>query len=205
MINNRLLSIASLVKKNSIVIDIGTDHAYLPIYLVTNNICKRVIASDISENALKIAKTNIIKYKADNIKLCLSDGLKSIEDDFDTIVISGMGTSSIKKILSVDKLPNKIIISSNNDLFELRTFMNSINYKIIKEIVVCENDKYYDIISYEKGKEHLSKKYLLYGKSDDKNYYKYLLSKMIKVYKQINFTKKLKKIPSIICLYLMTI
>lgn len=205
MINNRLVSIASLVRNNSIVLDVGTDHAYLPIYLITNKICKKVIASDISKNALSGAKKNIEKYNVDNITLVLSDGLKNIKNKYDTLVISGMGTSTIKDILVNQKLPNNIILSSNNDLYDLRLFMNNLKYKINKEIVVYENDKYYDIISYEKGQEKLSKKVLLYGKSKDKKYYKYLLKKEIKIYKQISFFKKIKRIPTIIRLYLITI
>ena len=94
MLSLRLKTIASLVKKDAMVLDIGTDHAYLPIFLQRNNLCKKVIASDISANALAVAKKNVEKYHAD-VKLYLSDGLNDIPDDYDTIIISGMGTLSI--------------------------------------------------------------------------------------------------------------
>ena len=65
MLSLRLKTIASLVKKDAKVLDIGTDHAYLPIFLQKNHLCKKVIASDISENALANAKANVEKYHAD--------------------------------------------------------------------------------------------------------------------------------------------
>ena len=61
----------------------------------------------------------------------------------------------LELILKSGYLPENIIISSNNDLYTLRNYLNSIEYKINKEIIVYENGKYYDIISYEKGKENL--------------------------------------------------
>ncbi|MEG1506568.1 MAG: class I SAM-dependent methyltransferase, partial [Bacilli bacterium] len=117
MSKSRIISLACLVDKDSSVLDIGTDHAYLPIYLIKNNICKNVTASDISKNVLEYSKKNIIKYNMeDKIKLVLSDGFSNITDEFDIAVIAGMGFNTIKKILDTDKLPNKLIIQCNNDL-----------------------------------------------------------------------------------------
>ncbi len=193
MINKKLLTIASLIRKDEIVVDIGCDHAYLPIYLVKNNLCKKVIASDISKGALKIAEENIKKEGLD-IKLYLSDGLNNIKEYYDTIVISGMGTTSIINILKDKKLCNHIILSSNNNLYELRLFMNKLGYSIDKEIALYENGKYYDIISYFKGKEYLSREILLFGKSYDKKYINYLKEKEEKIIKKLKFTKKIKKL-----------
>ena len=196
----RLLAIASLIDKGSSVLDVGTDHVYLPIILSQNKKCKSIIASDVSSNALKIAKDNLKKYHIDDVKLILSNGLDSINEDYDTIVLAGMGTSTIIKILENKKLPNTLIISSNNDLYKLRKFMNKIKYKIKEEIVILEKNKYYDIIKYQKGNEKLS-----YFKNDyeavntyvntndnfidqyeiDKELEKYILSKIPKEYNKI--------------------
>ena len=190
MLNNRLLAVASLVKPNSVVLDVGTDHAYLPIYLLKEKICKNAIASDISKGALEGAKKNVKKYHS-KVKLVLSDGLCGINDYYDTLIISGMGTKTIIEILKNQKLPDNIILSSNNNLFELRKFMNSINYVIKKEIVINENDKFYDIIAYDKGKEVLNRKQLLFGKSKDQTYYQYLYNKNKELLKKVNFRKKI--------------
>ena len=201
----RLLAIASLIDKGSSVLDVGTDHAYLPIFLSQNKKCKSIIASDVSSNALKIAKDNLKKYHIDDVKLILSNGLDSINDDYDTIVLAGMGTSTIIKILENKKLPNTLIISSNNDLYKLRKFMNKIKYKIKEEIVILEKNKYYDIIKYQKGNEKLSYFKKMYGKSNDKKYYKYLLTKEKNIFKKVNLFKKLNLLKNIIYLYIKTI
>ena len=201
----RLLAIASLIDKGSSVLDVGTDHAYLPIILSQNKKCKSIIASDVSSNALKIAKDNLKKYHIDDVKLILSNGLDSINDDYDTIVLAGMGTSTIIKILENKKLPNTLIISSNNDLYKLRKFMNKIKYKIKEEIVILEKNKYYDIIKYQKGNEKLSYFKKMYGKSNDKKYYKYLLANEKFIFKKVNLFKKLNLLKNIIYLYIKTI
>ena len=201
----RLLAIASLIDKGSSVLDVGTDHAYLPIFLSQNKKCKSIIASDVSSNALKIAKDNLKKYHIDDVKLILSNGLDSINEDYDTIVLAGMGTSTIIKILENKKLPNTLIISSNNDLYKLRKFMNKIKYKIKEEIVILEKNKYYDIIKYQKGNEKLSYFKKMYGKSNEKKYYKYLLTKEKNIFKKVNLFKKLNLLKNIIYLYIKTI
>lgn len=201
----RLLAIASLIDKGSSVLDVGTDHAYLPIILSQNKKCKSIIASDVSSNALKIAKDNLKKYHIDDVKLILSDGLDSINEEYDTIVLAGMGTSTIIKILENKKLPNTLIISSNNDLYKLRKFMNKIKYKIKEEIVILEKNKYYDIIKYQKGNEKLSYFKKMYGKSNDKKYYKYLLANEKFIFKKVNLFKKLNLLKNIIYLYIKTI
>lgn len=178
MLNKKLKTIASLVDKNDIVIDIGCDHAYLAIYLKENNLCREVYASDISQNVLKTAKENIKKSK-NNIKIYLSDGFKDINNDnIDTAIISGMGTSTILNI--IDNAPQNItkyIISSNNDHERLRSIMLKKEFYIKKEIVIKEKDKYYPIILFTKEKNKETKLTLKYGKSNNKEYFKYLEDK----------------------------
>jgi tRNA (adenine22-N1)-methyltransferase len=179
----RIKTIASLVDKDSKLVDIGTDHGYLPIYLYENEITKNITGSDISSNALKFAKANFEKHNlSDKIKLIVSDGFKNLDEKYDTAVISGMGTDTIKKILNIDNIPNKLIISSHKNVDELRLFMNEKGYKIIKEIVLQENDIFYDIIKYEKGNEILNKYELLVGKSNSLEYEKHLLEKYKIIY-----------------------
>lgn len=189
---NRIEGLASLVDKDALVLDIGTDHCYLPIYLYEKDITKRVIGSDISKNALEYAKNNLIKHNLEeNIKLVLSDGFKNIYEDVDIAVISGVGTNTIKKILDNRKLPNKLVISSHKDLYDLRCFMQSINYKIVKEIVVKENNIYYNLIKYEYGLDNLDSYELLMGLSNDLEYQEYLLKKYEELYKKSDNQKYL--------------
>lgn len=205
MLSLRLLTIAKLIRPNAKVLDVGTDHAYLPIYLKTNNLCKSVIASDVSPNALEGARKNLEKFGETDIKLVLSDGLNDVKDEFDTLVISGMGTYTICKILENKELPKYIILSSNNNLYELRKYMNTLGYKIKEEVAIEDKGKFYDIISYEKGEEKLSKTVLKYGKSKNKLYYKHLYTSEKLIFKELNFKRKIGYLPKLLKLKLMSI
>lgn len=187
----RIEAIASLVDKDAYVLDIGTDHAYLPIYLYQNNITHHIIASDISDKVLESSLNNLKKYSLDKkIILIKSDGFKSIDYDVDTSVIAGMGASTIIDIIgNARMLPKTIIISSHNDQDLIRKYMNSIDYRIDKEVVIKDNNIYYIIIKYIKGKESLTNDEILFGKSNNKEYYLYLLE-----YYQDLYNKSHKKI-----------
>ena len=191
MKSKRLLAIASFIEKNDSVLDLGCDHGYLAIYLKKNNLCKNVIASDISSNALDIANNNIKKYQVD-IKTYLSDGLNNINDFYDTIVIAGMGTHSIIKILNDKELPPKIILASNNDYPLLRKFMNSIGYYLEKELVVLEKDKYYIVMLYIIKEKKLKKTEILFGKNNNLEYYQYLYGKNLSILKRTSLFKKIQ-------------
>ena len=191
MKSKRLLAIASFIEKNDSVLDLGCDHGYLAIYLKKNNLCKNVIASDISSSALDIAKNNIKKYQVD-IKTYLSDGLNNIKDFYDTIVIAGMGTHSIIKILNDKELPPKIILASNNDYPLLRKFMNSIGYYLEKELVVLEKDKYYIVMLYIIKEKKLKKTEILFGKNNNIEYYQYLYDKNLSILKRTSLAKKIQ-------------
>lgn len=189
----RIETLASLVDKDAYVLDIGTDHAYLPIYLYKNNITKSIVGSDISKNALEYAKANLVKYGLENkIKLIVSDGFKNINETFDIAIISGVGTETIKKILDYNNLPNKLIISSHKNVLELRKYMQNIGYKIIEEKIVYENEKYYDLIKYEKGYDNLDEYSLLVGLSNNIEYINYLKEKYKKLYNKSHDKKYLE-------------
>ncbi|NLZ45791.1 MAG: SAM-dependent methyltransferase [Clostridiales bacterium] len=98
----RLSACAELVDKNSVVCDIGTDHGYLPVFLVQQGKSKKAVAGDIGKAPLESAKKHIKKYNlSDKIQTVLSDGLKDIEkNDITHIVIAGMGGETIIDILS---------------------------------------------------------------------------------------------------------
>ena len=124
-ISNRLKTVASFVLDNSYVIDVGCDHALLSIYLVKNKKNIKVIASDINELPLKGARENIKKYEVEDlITIVKQDGIEAIDKNVDTIILSGMGTSTILDVVFRDKnkLKNikRIIVSSNNDYYDLR-------------------------------------------------------------------------------------
>ena len=135
-ISKRLTCIADMIPENSNVIDVGCDHGLLSIYLDIEKKC-RVLACDINKNALNNACINIKKNDATNVKTLLTDGIENIEiNSNDIIVIAGMGTTTIKHILENKKLSNTLIISSNNQLYELREiFCNEIETNRVNVLV----------------------------------------------------------------------
>ena len=167
-LSKRLSIVASLIDSNNII-DVGCDHALLDIYLAQINKNRKIIVSDINENALKNAKDNIKKYKLSNqIEARLGSGLDTLnEDNIDTLVISGMGSHTIVGILhnNIFKLKNikNIIIQSNTNLNFLREKVTKLNYYIEEEMQVKENNIIYTIIKFVKGKKRYSKKELYFG------------------------------------------
>lgn len=101
-LNNRLRLCADLVRKGSRIADIGTDHAYLPVWLVRAGFASFAYACDIKAEPLNAGKLTIEKYHAaDLVKTRLCDGLQSIKPhEVDDIIIAGMGGETIVHILS---------------------------------------------------------------------------------------------------------
>ncbi|MBQ8901496.1 MAG: SAM-dependent methyltransferase [Bacilli bacterium] len=191
MNSERIKVLAKEISENDTVLDVGCDHGYLSIYLKQNNLCKEVYASDVSENALNVARNNFKKYNLD-IKTYVSDGFKDVPVYFDTAVIAGMGTSTILKILDNEKTPHKLVLASNNDYYKLRKKINEIGYKIVDEQAIYENNHYYIILLCIKQKQKLTKKELKYGISNNEDYYKYLLNKNKDLIKKVPLKKKIK-------------
>ena len=164
---NRIELIASLSKDSKSLLDIGCDHAYALIEAVKNYNVKHGIASDINDGPLENAKNNIKLNNLDSvIDVIKSDGLKNINSFFDTIIISGMGGILIKSILEndLDKIINKkIIIEANSDSYLVRKFLTSNNFIISDEYAIIDNNKYYEIIVFEKGNRFYTKYELTYG------------------------------------------
>ncbi len=167
-LSKRLLSIANLVNDNSKVVDIGCDHGLVSIYLAINKQNISIIASDINQNALDNAIKNINKYHLeDKIKVCLSNGLDNINDEIDTIIISGMGGHTIIDILTnnQEKLNtvNNIIIQSNNDIEYVRRKIVKLGYCISKEELILDKNIYYTVILFTKGKKKYTNKEYYFG------------------------------------------
>lgn len=181
MLSKRLESITLFIKNNDKVVDVGCDHGYLSIELYERKLCKSVIATDINENALENAKKNI-REKNLPIRTILTDGLKNISTkDYDTIVISGMGTSTILHILNnKEKIKNvkKIILQSNNNRVELREEMNKLGFYLSDENIVYDNKKYYITMLFMKSGRKNTKEEIKYGiiKKEHIDYYNYVIT-----------------------------
>lgn len=150
-ISERLKCVASLVNKGARVADIGTDHAYLPIYLVQNGISNKVYACDVRKEPLRRAKLHIDEYGlSDKIITQLCDGLKGInKGDVDTVTICGMGGKLMKNIIKagIDKLGDntQLVLSAQSELRDFRKYLLEAGIYIKSEHMLLEDGKYYFI------------------------------------------------------------
>lgn len=150
-ISKRLLCAASFAQKGDFVADIGTDHAYLPIYLYTKGIIRGAVVSDINEGPIRRAKENILEFSCENAVFpILSDGLYRIDQySPDTVFILGMGGELIANIISsaewVKEKKPKLVLQPMTHRELLRSYLFENGFEITDETLV-EDGKIYQII-----------------------------------------------------------
>ncbi len=152
MQSKRLTAIKQLVPRCDLVLDIGTDHAMLPILLIKENKANFVIASDIARPPLVKAAKNVSKNSLDNfIDLRLGDGLQVLDNEMPSVIIlAGMGGLKIIDILSVRKKlwkgNSELVIQPQTEFFELRKYLIEQKYIFNDELLVKESDKFYQVM-----------------------------------------------------------
>ncbi len=190
LINNRLMKCAQMVCGKGIVCDVGTDHAYLPAYLVLNDKCKSAIAADIAEGPLEAARATVEKYKiSDRVSLILSDGLKNIPSEGITdVIMAGMGAETICEIIKCAQwLKNdiNIILQPMTKHPFLRQWLYKNGFEIIKEEAVPDNEFIYTVmnVKYCGSRLVLNDIYANAGKFDfnDENAKKYALRQVKRI------------------------
>lgn len=151
-LTNRLQVSADFVRSGRKTADVGTDHGYLPAFLVLNGITDSAIAADIGIGPLDNARKTVEKYDLeDNIQLILSDGLEKIPHDSEEIIIAGMGGTLISEILSkADWIKNKdihLILQPMTHSQDVREFLTENGFYIDDEKTVEDSGKVYIVIS----------------------------------------------------------
>ena len=195
-LTNRLMTVASCVDKCDTLVDIGTDHAYIPIYCLENNICNRAIACDINQGPLDIADKNIKNYGLkDRIITRRSNGLENyVKGEAENIIIAGMGGLLINEILisGIDKITDDtmLVLQPMIAVYEVRKFLCDNNFIIVDEKLAKEENKIYNIIKCKKGYECLSEYEMYVGKK--------LLENNDKLLKE-HMEKKIYTISKVIC------
>lgn len=169
----RLKTVAEMIPADKVVADIGTDHGYLPIFLVKEKRAKKVIACDVRKDPLSKAEDNAKSAGVyDHIDFRLSDGLEKIPSgEADIYVICGMGGFVIMGILetaiSENKLPSGagFILSPHSDEGEFRRFLYKNGFFIKNEKFICDNGMFYVIFScvYDLKKREASDREYRYG------------------------------------------
>ena len=203
-ISDRLRTVAHMCEKGAVVADIGTDHGYLPIYLVQEGIARSAIAMDLRKGPLDKAKKHICdNCLEDRIQTRLSDGLEKLSaNEADIITICGMGGRLIADIvtkgMNVITRNTTLIVSPQSEVGDFRHFLVSQRLVVDDEKMLKEDGKYYFIIKCRKSDENVYSEYsetqYQYGwkllENKDKTLYEYLIKE-----KETNdgISKSLKK------------
>lgn len=154
-LGERLTRVASFVPNESKVCDVGSDHAYLPVYLIQNDQITCAIAGEVVEGPYLSAKQTVRDYRMENrIEVRLGDGLQilSKEDDVTAVTICGMGGELISRILEAGyngghlNGRERLILQPNVAEHFVREWLMNHSYHIVEETVVEDNHRLYEII-----------------------------------------------------------
>ena len=162
-LSKRLKRIAEHVDKCESVADIGTDHGYIPIYLVKEGICKKAIASDINKGPIEKAKVNVAFEGVSNkVKCLLGPGLNPLKvGEVNGVILAGMGGNLTRDILLADmdkvKKYDFIILQPAQNPEVLREFLYKNDYEIIDEDLIKDEGRFYELfkVKYNENSEKL--------------------------------------------------
>ena len=148
MLTNRLQMVLSLIDKDDIIADIGTDHGYLLIYAFNKGV-KLAQGIENKQGPYTRACLNLNEQIKKGIcTITLSSGLNDVLPMVDTIVMAGMGGELIVDILTenldVAKRMKKIILCPNKKNYELRKFLSENGFLIEKELITQEANFFYE-------------------------------------------------------------
>ena len=167
----RLKAISDFIYPYRRIADIGSDHGYLIKIAFDNHLIDYAYAIDNKEGPINSCKNNLKEYK--NVSYFLSDGLDDVDESIDCVIIAGMGGMLIISILekNKDKLKNikRLILQANRDEYPLRKYLVENGFYIQDEKIIKEDNKYYEIDSFEKGYEEYDFNDLYFGKILMKN------------------------------------
>ncbi|WP_195336231.1 tRNA (adenine(22)-N(1))-methyltransferase [Paraclostridium bifermentans] len=151
-LTDRLLKIASLVDEGKKIADIGTDHGYIPVFLLNNKKIDFAILADVNKGPLENARKEVRHNKLDDkVDLRLGSGIEVLNDnEVDEIIIAGMGGILIGELLeakkSVAQNAEKLILQPMQAQAELRKYLYNKGFEVIDEVLVKEDFRIYEII-----------------------------------------------------------
>lgn len=169
-LSERLKKVASFVPQQAVLADIGSDHAYLPTYLVQTGVISKAIAGEVVQGPYDSAVRNIKKEGvAHHITVRLANGLFAIEqeDGVNTVTIAGMGGALIATILEEGKerlsTVSRLIVQPNIHAAAVREWAINNNWLIVDEAIIREDGKFYEIVVLERGQATYSEVEMLVG------------------------------------------
>lgn len=157
-LSKRLQAAADLITQGSRIADVGTDHGFLPIYLVQSGRCPRAIAMDIRKGPLERAREHILAAGLEKlIQIRLSDGMRELsEGEADSVAIAGMGGLTVIHILeeAQEKLAGfqELILEPQSDIAKVRRYLREHYLCIDREDLVYETGKFYPVLHMSIGK-----------------------------------------------------
>lgn len=157
-LNPRLMSVASFIEKGDVVADIGTDHGYLPIWLIKSGICQNSIAADLRPGPLSQAKRFAAQFDvSERISFRLGDGLSPVAPgEADTIVLAGMGGETIINILSEASWVKDggvgLILQPQSKIPELLAWLNANGFSIADAKLAEDIERVYLVLKVVKDK-----------------------------------------------------
>lgn len=198
-LSSRLKKIAELVDFGATVIDVGTDHGYVPNFLCEKKISRDIIATDISKNSLE--KSIELTKKMGNekfIRNILANGI--VKENRDNIIIAGLGGIQIAEIIfnsiEISRSAKKLILQPMQKTNILRRELNNMGFEIIDEEIIFEDDRYFEIIiaKFNGKKKSLDELDFYFSKSlinkKDKVYLAYLSERKVELEKILNKINK---------------
>ncbi|HEL2110418.1 TPA: tRNA (adenine-N(1))-methyltransferase [Streptococcus suis] len=169
-LSRRLEAVASYVPQGARLADVGSDHAYLPLFLVEHGRIDFAIAGEVVQGPYQSALQNVEQAgQADKISVRLANGLAAVEQDdqVSTVTIAGMGGRLIADILEAgkDRLVSveRLVLQPNNREDDVRRWLVANGFQLVAEEILEENDKIYEILVAEKGKSDLTADQLRFG------------------------------------------
>ena len=150
-ISDRLLACCNFVAKGDRVADIGCDHGYLGIHLLSNCIASHMIEADVAPGPLESARRNAKKYGVESaMTFCQSDGVREIPRSFDTLVCAGMGGDTMVHILTdapwLKHKQYRLILQCQSKTPMLRKFLSENGWRITEEQVLKEGKFLYTVM-----------------------------------------------------------
>ena len=169
MISKRLNKIVDFIDEGHDVADIGSDHGLVLLLLSKKGFKANVLGVENKpgpyENLSKTVKT----INKPNFQCILGNGLENLTENYKTVILAGMGYSTIKSIIeaNLDKIDfiNTFIVDSHTNQDEIRRFFVNLGFNIVKEEIVYEDSIFYDLEKFQKSnvKKSYTDKELKYG------------------------------------------
>ena len=161
-LSKRLQMVADQVLSGGVLADIGCDHGFTSIYLVSSGRIRKAIAMDVREGPLRRAAEHVADSgMSEQIELRLSDGTDRLQPgEADSRLISGMGGALMEQILrahpEVTKATQELVLSPQSEVYRVRTCLHELGFRIAREDMVQDMGKYYVALRAVPGKEHYS-------------------------------------------------